>query len=90
MKITLRFDGRKLVAKQPHDHADHVTVSEACACGSHSVRGLGVHTRTHDEYIADAVCCKCEARRGQLVVSVSTIFGIEEDERVTNGRCRVY
>jgi hypothetical protein len=27
---------------------------------------------------------------GKLVVVVNTIFGIEEDERVLRGRCRVY
>lgn len=98
MKITLTDrDGRVLVAKQPHEHADRVIV-EAGACAKCKlaplvVRGLGMTIdpeASHDTYRADAVCCGCDAPAGVLRVKVSTIFGIEEDERVLNGRCRVY
>lgn len=44
----------------------------------------------HDTIKAPAVTHCCRAVIGTIVVRVSTIFGIEEDERVLNGRCRVY
>lgn len=98
MKITLtRSNGRKLVAKQPHENADRVIVeSDTCTECKESplaVRGLGMTidpNASHDTYRADAVCYSCGAPAGVLRVKMSTIFGIEEDERVLNGRCRVY
>ncbi len=98
MKITLTDrDGRSLVAKQPHENADRVIVESGtcakCKLSPLVVRGLGMTidpNASHDTYRADAVCCGCNEPVGVLRVKVSTIFGIEEDERVLNGRCRVY
>ncbi len=46
--------------------------------------------KTYDTYESDGGCICCATVLGKLVVTVSTIFGIEEDERVLSGRCRVY
>lgn len=50
----------------------------------------GSMVRGHDTYTSLAGCTACGKLAGKLVVTVSTIFGIEEDERVLNGRARVY
>lgn len=98
MKITVEIDGRKLVAKQPFPHADHVrvpTMTKCPACGvAHEeglpVMGSGNHIENHDTYKATALGKCCGKVLGVIRVKVSTIFGIEEDERVLNGRFRVY
>lgn len=71
-------------------------------CGSASVAvcpacfatdvGIGGRNRRHDHdtHYADAHCLACSAHIGTIEVTVSTIFGIEEDESVLNGRVRVY
>lgn len=98
MKITIRLGdslgGGTREAELPYDAADHVVAEGACpACKAapFAVRGRGVNQKTFDEYRATAECCGCGATLGTLVAEVSTIFGIEEDERVLlHGRCRVY
>lgn len=91
--------GGRVTARVPYDGCDHVVVPGACSrCGNmvpdkreHRVAGVpGTMRRGHDTYTAEAVCCACGATTGSLVLKVSTIFGIEEDERVCNGRARVY
>ncbi len=54
------------------------------------VAGAGIERHDHDTYYARAAHVGCGARLGTLCVEVDTIFGIEEDEQVLNGRCRVY
>ena len=51
----------------------------------------GTQSHTHDQHLADAGCLACGKGVGKLVVTVDTIFGIEEDDLVLNhSRCRVY
>ena len=90
MTITVTRDGKKLKAKLPHPQCGFVEVSVPCACGSVQVRGTGIRETTHDTYVADAVCCGCGRSAGVMRTKVSTVFGIEEDSRVLNGRMRVY
>lgn len=91
MKIRLHLDDVEWHCTLPHKGAPSVeAAAPACACGSVWVRGLGDDERGHDTITTRAVCAGCGARRGKLVVTVDTLFGIEEDERVMNGRCRVY
>ncbi len=95
MKISLHTgDERKLEARQPYAGADHVLVDAACPAAGCApplkVGGSGRRIESHDTYAADAFCMCCGARVGTLRVVCSTIFGVEEDERVLNGRCRVY
>lgn len=91
MKIRLHLDGTEWHCTLPHDGAPSVEcAAPACACGSVFVRGIGDDERGHDIVSSRAVCAGCGVARGRLVVTFSTIFGISEDERVLNGRCRVY
>ena len=54
------------------------------------VQGKHGLDRKHDRYEARAFCVACSAEVGRLVCVFDTIFGVEEDERVLNGRARVY
>jgi hypothetical protein len=66
--------------------------SEPCPCGSSSVVGDGIERSTahRDRYIAKGFCAGCRARRGIIYAEVSTLFGVEEDERVLAGPWKVY
>jgi hypothetical protein len=99
MKITVRVDGKEHSAKQPHPGATRIHVPELrkCpACGADadeqglSVSGAGKRIGGHDTYEADAHALCCRKRIGTILVRVSTIFGVEEDERVQGGPWRVY
>jgi hypothetical protein len=98
MKITLKLpDGAKRVATVPFTGAEHVIVNNTeCPnpeCRGYSVRGNGknrIETDWTEE--EDAVCAAgaCGEPRGRLYVVLETLFGREEDNRVLNGRWRVY
>jgi hypothetical protein len=95
VKVALRLDGHEHFPKEmPEDGAGAVLFGIPCPhCKAKApiyVRGRGITQKTHDEYIADAKHTACGGAMGQLVVTVDTVFGIEEDEMVLNGRCRVY
>jgi hypothetical protein len=90
LTITLVTDDGPVSAVMPYDQADHVIAEKPCPCGSRSVSGLGKRIASFDTYEADARCNGCWAPRGVLRVKVSTLFGIEEDERVGHGPWRVY
>jgi hypothetical protein len=75
------------------DNGKHVTVKLACPkCGTSPVRavGQGIVETTHDTYVARAISLCCREPLGDMRTTVDTIFGIEEDEAVLNGRPRVY
>lgn len=90
---TLRTDGRRIVAQLPYANADHVVVDMACPSCAHDaplkLRGRNQY-HDHDTYHATAVALCCRTAVGKLEVKVSTVFGIDEDERVTRGPWRVY
>ena len=93
MKITLTIGDRKLAASRPHGQSTFVEVNTICPrCKSEplQVQGDNNSIESRDTYRADARCLSCGETIGVLRVRVSTIFGIEEDGRVLNGRCRVY
>lgn len=105
MKVYLHpKEGRRVRAHLPHPQCDHVLVPGACpACGTsleddrgrtvHKVAGrAGSMVREHDRYVSTAACVGCGEVLGRLVAVVSTIFGLEEDERMTgpSRRWRVY
>lgn len=54
------------------------------------VRGAGKRIASRDTYEADGFCASCGAPLGTIVAQVSTIFGLEEDERVLAGPWKVY
>ncbi len=101
MRITIEFDDATKIkpasvreAKPPYHNADHLIVDGACPlCGADPFPVIGKideQTHTHDTTTAPALSRCCGQRVGKMVVKFSTIFGIEEDNVVLNGRCRVY
>ena len=93
MEIKLRTNDGDLKCKLPHDGA--VAVDVELACPGCKVEPMAVRTdereiEGHDTYVGTAYCCACKTVVGQLRVKMSTVFGLEEDERVLNGRPRVY
>ena len=96
MDITFKVEGERAARKcvLPFPESPLVDVAGECPhCQNipFKARGDGNITRGHDTYEARALCCNCGVYVGQIVAKVSTIFGIEEDDRVLNGsRCRVY
>lgn len=54
------------------------------------VGGKGMHIGGHDFYQSDAYAMCCLTPLGTMRAYMATLFGLEEDERVTAGRCRVY
>ena len=91
MEITLKTDRGSFSCHLPYDGAQYVTASKhKCrVCDESNVQGIGQPTRGHDTY-ASVAACLCGERLGTIVVKMSTIFGLEEDEAVLYGRCRVY
>lgn len=87
-------EGKVRNAKAPFAGAAYVVVDGVCPhCKAEPFNVAGVKgtlVRGHDTYTADAGCVGCNVPTGKLVITVNTLFGIEEDERVLNGRCRVY
>jgi hypothetical protein len=52
---------------------------------------VGRHPERDDRSMRSrAHCAACDDHQGLLVVEFSTLFGAEEDDRVLNGRPRVY
>ena len=97
MSQKVRFhpnEGPVRKARVPFDGADHCIVEGECPhCHAAPFKAAGVRgsmVRGHDTYTSHAGCVGCKVVTGRLVVTVDTLFGIEEDERVLNGRCRVY
>lgn len=93
MKIYLESEGGRREALLPFQGASFVYCpkedGETCKCGGNAFHG-GATTRTDRETRAPAICNGCKTVIGTLVVEHSTLFGLEEDELVLYGRCRVY
>lgn len=93
MLIAFIHDGKSHTARLPFTGADHVTIAACPGSGCKEVpakvAGSGISHHDHDTYHAPARTLCCGAR-GELRTTVSTIFGIEEDEAVLGGRTRVY
>lgn len=54
------------------------------------VRASDIGRAGHDVQACDIACRACRVLVGQMRERVSTIFGLEEDFAVLNGRPRVY
>jgi hypothetical protein len=96
MKITLKLpDGSSRRASVPYAGCEFVIVNNSecpnSKCRGYSVRGNGKN-RVQSQYDEeeDAVCAACFTPRGRIHVKLDTLFGRDEDNRVLNGRCRVY
>ena len=93
LKITITLkDGRKVKAKLPYEHASDAVTDVQCPNGGHflAAHGIGTPQVEYDTMTSPARCCGCGERIGTITVKVNTLFGIEEDERMLNGRFRVY
>lgn len=93
MKIAIvAADGTRHRPRRPHPQADHVVleVCPSCSAAPCEVRGSGVSHHDHDTYYARAIARCCGADVGELRATVSTLFGIDEDRAVLDGRPRVY
>ena len=93
MKIKLTMGGKVYIARRPFPECEYVEVpGEAPHCDGITlqVKGDGDVVTGYDTYTVDALCARCKEPVGILVTTVKTLFGIEEDRRVLNGRCRVY
>lgn len=97
MKITLTlYDGRTAEAKQPFEGCQYVEVAGLhCECARDLpliVAGIkgGVKEDTDRYMVSSAACARCKGMVGDLRVEYATLFGREEDDRVLNGRPRVY
>lgn len=104
MKVYLALAGRRVRVCVPYAGCPHVLAPGTCPhCGAgekdaapatgpvFQVSG-GDPTRKSDRYVAVATCCACKAHVGRLEAVFETIFGLEEDERMTGpgARWRVY
>lgn len=99
MKIHVEVEGeeKQRKASLPYAQADHVRVDGQCpsckACDEGTFRCIGKVTAQkvdHDTITAPALALCCGAEVGKIVVTMNTLFGIEEDLAVLNGRPRVY
>lgn len=91
MKIRLHTEGRApVIAALPWEGCEFVRVARRCDCGSNRVRSDEA-VRGHNTVTGAAYCFDCKDPRGTLVVTLDTIFGLEEDAAIlTHGRARVY
>lgn len=94
-------DAEPVACRKPYESAPFVWAPGAAPCcqvrdeheDAYRVAGDGAKRETgHDTVRAPAVCLTCHAVIGELVVTMSTIFGLEEDDRMTgpSARWRVY
>jgi hypothetical protein len=93
MKIYLEISG-------PNPSRPVISVCDAFAifsgdcpsCKADPLRVAGKNRRVVDdrEYRADGYCLNCGSQVGIIAARPDTLFGISEDERVLEGRCRVY
>ena len=90
MRITL--DGKHCVL--PYSGAPFVETEGSCLICETTPLQIRGNAREqlveHDRITAPAHCSFCLGHVGKLVVVFSTIFGLEEDARILNGRARVY
>ena len=91
MTITLVTNERTVLARLPYNGCPWVEVDYPCSgCGAFRIAGSKPHVEEDSKITATAVCLGCRAPCGTLVVSTETLFGLEEDDRMLNGRPRVY
>lgn len=73
----------------PYAGAPFVRSGTPCGCGSQDV-GCKSHVRNGHLLRGDGHCIQCNAFRGELRVTIVSLFGEAEDEAVLSGRPRVY
>ena len=73
------------------ESGEFVTLDRCPSCRSEhpAIRGTGITHHDYDTYYAGAIAACCGARL-RMETQISTVFGIDEDRAVLNGRPRVY
>jgi hypothetical protein len=95
MNIRAHIQGRSYEARLPYHNAPHAVVDGLACPFCKAAAPMGVlaksSVRGHDTVRGQGYAACCGAHiGGEIVVTIPTIFGLEEDDRVLNGRCRVY
>jgi hypothetical protein len=93
MNVTVEIQGSHRWTSLPESERWIDVQGQCPACNSEEFRVIGDVTRQkigHDTVKAPALALCCGAEVGEVHVELSTIFGLEEDERVLHGRARVY
>ena len=80
------------LATKPYDDASFVRIP---CCPSCKAEPADIHAKKskwidEETLEGEAFCIHCKKSIGILQVTMQTLFGLEEDNRVLNGRCRVY
>lgn len=93
MKVSVAIADESRACSLPESER-WINVAGRCpACSADGLRVIGDKRRQtigHDTVTAPALATCCGATVGTVRVELDTIFGLEEDERVLHGRCRVY
>ncbi len=93
MKVTVDISGESRACSLPESEK-WIDVDGRCpSCNADGLRVIGDKRRQqigHDTVTAPALALCCGREVGAVHVEMSTIFGLEEDERVLHGRPRVY
>lgn len=93
MKVAVRIDDEERSCSLPECER-WIDVHGGCpTCKAKELRFIGEKARQeigHDTVTAPALALCCGAKVGVVTVTLSTIFGLDEDERVLHGRPRVY
>lgn len=95
MKIRAHVQGRSHEARLPYPTAPAAAIDGLACPFCKAAAPLAVLAKRsvqgHDTVRGEGYTACCDADiGGEIVVTFSTIFGLEEDERVLNGRPRVY
>lgn len=95
MKISLVHQNKRFECTLSYNGADYVIargldICPLCKADLKVAGRKGTMRNDHDTYYAEAGCLSCGGTLGELQTQVSTVFGIDEDEAVLNGRARVY
>ena len=92
-RLTLHLDDKIIHLKEPGPWANTVEVPGHLCPYCHKpfeVAGAKPRIGGHDYYVAEAGCVLCGAWVGELRAYMSTLFGLEEDERVAQMGVRIY
>ncbi len=93
MKIELRREGKRYQCKREHSDSRAVDVQGDVTCDRRG-SALRIYSpeaiKGHNTVEGRAFSQCCDEPVGRLIVIFETLFGLEEDERVLDGRCRVY
>ena len=92
MRTIVLIDGDEFQVEQDSSGEFARVAGKTCgACGKDlEVVGKGISIGGFDYYRASGFCKECRAPVGEIRAYMDTLFGVEEDDRVLNGRCRVY